>query len=226
MLKSRLASSSRLVDQRLHRRVQPIALPELNRKAFAQGSGKYTRRIEVLQDVQDCRDALGTLAKTHGDFAEIGPQVAGLVEVIGKHRGDQAVARLGKGEGDLLAQMVANADLARDEIVEVVTLSRFRAAAGHRLPLAEQFRSVRPGGGALVGKCAVEIGIEAVVQAVAVARLVPFAVERSAGAAFVARIAVGLRARLSVVIAAGSRLADRLAFVRRHLEQRILLHLL
>ena len=85
-------------DKRLHGRIEAVARRKLQRQAFGEVAGKQAGRIEGLADRQHPSTSARPIAEPFGDLAEIGAQIAGLVEPVGKLGGDQPCRRIGEGE--------------------------------------------------------------------------------------------------------------------------------
>src|SRR5262245_34705667 len=69
-------------NERLHRGIEAIALPELDGEAFREIARTHARRIETLQDRQHGIDLGSRRAQLLGDEREIAVEVAGLVDEI------------------------------------------------------------------------------------------------------------------------------------------------
>ena len=124
--RSRLASSARIAGSSRSRAF------ELQRQAFGKVAGEHAGRIEGLAVDQDPLDLGRADPEPLGDFGHVGAQIAGLVETVGQFAGDQPGCRVGKSEGDLLADMVAQRDGAPPPCPRGRSPSGIAARAGSR----------------------------------------------------------------------------------------------
>ena len=123
--------------------------------------GKHAWRIELLQAVENPRHLHRRASQTFRHLRDVGMQVAGFVELVDQVLGDQKVGGAVDAEGNLLVEKIAQRHAVGDEIVEVISLAALAfAAAGHGLPLAEQFRRIGALRRGVVWKDILEIGVE------------------------------------------------------------------
>ncbi|MGY4317063.1 hypothetical protein ACVWW1_006390 [Bradyrhizobium sp. JR3.5] len=237
---SRLASRSRCSTQRLHRRIVAIELAQLDRQALAQVSRAHARRIELLQHRDDFVDRLLRRTEPLGGLAEIGRQVAGVVDQVDQILPDHALRRRRECHGELFGEVIGERQLGGHEGFEIV----FVVAGGATTPFGidrrrRVLRGARGGFGRLFGEHVVEPGIERLLDLGAGAEVAvqPFLLAGLKGGlaaracGHVGRLAVVSVARGTIGIAVVRPLHSRLARHRRFrpvggpLEQRIALQL-
>ncbi|MCY1301800.1 hypothetical protein D9M70_514330 [compost metagenome] len=97
-------------------------------------------------------------AQPFGDFAKVRLEIAGVVELIDKVLRDQPIRGGGQRKWQLLRERLAQALAAGNEVVEVIVFAF--TAAGHRFPLAEQFRGIGALRCRVVLKDIGEVGVE------------------------------------------------------------------
>ncbi len=85
-----------VIEQRLHRRIEPVAVAQLQRQAFGQAAREDAGRIESLQSGQHRFDSRQRCAQDLGDLVQIGRQIAGLVHRLDQMQADQPVDRIGQ----------------------------------------------------------------------------------------------------------------------------------
>ena len=91
------------------------------------GRGQTGRAGRTSGSVASTSSDVGAIdAKPLGDLAQVGPEIAGLVEPVGKFRRDQPLDRVGEGKGDLLADMVAQRDGGRRHVLHVEAVGQRR----------------------------------------------------------------------------------------------------
>ncbi len=144
-----------VVDQRAHRRVEAVAIGELQRQAFGEMAGEHARRIEALHQRQRRLDPRHGAIEPVCDIGELALEVAGLVDHVDEMRADDAVDGVGDVDRELRQQMVAQGGGPAQRLVEPG-----QHLAGLRPP-----QPALPGGG-IAGK--VEIAL-----ALAACRLLP-----------------------------------------------------
>ncbi len=88
-----LGEQIEMLDQRLHRGIVAVELAELDRQAFAQIARADAGRIEFLQHRENRLDVGLRSAQPLGGLAEIGRQVAGLVDEVDQVLADHALRR-------------------------------------------------------------------------------------------------------------------------------------
>ena len=82
-----------VVEQGLHRRIEPVAVAQLQREAFRQVASEDAGRVELLQPSENGLDPVDLAAEELRHAVEPGAQVARLVEQIEKMQRDDPVAR-------------------------------------------------------------------------------------------------------------------------------------
>ena len=99
-----------IVEETLHRRVEPVAVAQLQRQAFGEIAREDAGRIEFLQAREHALDPRRRRSRARSAaVVEIDAQIAGLVELIEQMRGDHPIGRVAKIGADLLDQMLAQA---------------------------------------------------------------------------------------------------------------------
>src|SRR5690606_28140687 len=92
------------------RRIETVALGKLQREAFGEITREQPDGLEGLADRERCRDIVRSGAEAGCHFGYVRPHIAVVVEVLGQFAGDEPSGWIDKGEGDLLADMVAQRD--------------------------------------------------------------------------------------------------------------------
>ena len=211
-------------DQRRHRRIEAVALLELDRQAFGEIARAHARRIEALHDVEHRLDFGRRRAELVGHRREIAGEVAGLVDHVDQVLPDHPPDRIDDRQRQLPGQMIGERRRGRHEGLQIV-IAVLAAAAADTGPVRRGRGRIRTGPRAglarIVGKFVFEIGAEPLLDRAA-AGLQAF-VDAVRGAADVhGRIALAVELR-------GDRLGGaidhaRLAFGGA-LEQRVLFEL-
>ena len=98
-----------VVEQKLHRRIEPVAIAQLQRQAFCEIARENAGRFEFLYPRQHALDIRSGAAQLPGGRVAIDAQIAGLVEVLEQMRGDNPIDRIAKIGADLFAQVFAQA---------------------------------------------------------------------------------------------------------------------
>ena len=147
-------------DQRRHRRVVAVALAELDREALGEVAGADAGRLERLDQGQRGFGDRERRAEPRGDLADVGAEIAGLVDLADDRLADQTDRRVGGGDAELVGEMVGERLLAGDEGFEIVVVGADRRPRRRR----------RPGFGAAVDG-AVSFGGPAVVVLVDIAEV-------------------------------------------------------
>jgi hypothetical protein len=142
-----------IVDQRRHGRIKPVLAGQLQGETLGQGAGKQAGGLELLKPGQHALDLLRIGTQPLNGFRHVSDHVAGSIKLVGKLGGDQALGRLGKGEGDLFGDMIAQGRRPGGKIIKIVAFARPAAiAAGHRFPVVDEFGLIHPFGTMIVGK--------------------------------------------------------------------------
>ena len=113
-----------MLDQRAHRRIEAVALLELERETFGEIARADAGRIERLQDGEHGLDLGARRAELLGDGVEIAGEVAGLVHHIDQVLPDHAAGRIGDRQRHLLGEMIGERGLGRDEGFQIVVAVR------------------------------------------------------------------------------------------------------
>ena len=116
-------------DQRRHRRVEAVALAELDREALGEVAGADAGRLEGLDQGERCLDDRERRAEPLGDLGEVGAEIAGLVDLVDERLADQADRRIGGREAELVGEVVGERLLAGDEGFEIVVVGADRRPA-------------------------------------------------------------------------------------------------
>ena len=98
-----------VVEQKLHRRIEPVAIAQLQRQAFREIARENAGRVEFLHPREHALDIRPGAAQFPGGRVEIGPQIARLVELLEQMRGNDPIDRIAKIGADLFAQVFAQA---------------------------------------------------------------------------------------------------------------------
>ena len=107
-------------QQRLHRGIEAVLFPELDREAFAQIARAHAGRIEGLQDREHGLDFGLRRAEPLRDRIEIADEVTGLVDQIDEMPADHAPHRIRDRQRKLLAEVIREGRLGGDESFEIV----------------------------------------------------------------------------------------------------------
>ena len=132
-----------MLEQGAHRRIEPVALCKLYFQAFGKVAGEKPDRFERLADGQHRDDIVRVGAKPLADFGHVGPHVAVVIQIFRQFASDDPRCGIGKGKGDLLADMVAQGDRSGRHVVHVEPVLGATAAgraAARRLPLRAEIR--------------------------------------------------------------------------------------
>lgn len=117
------------VEQRLHRGIEPIQLLQLQCQAFREIARGDADRIELLQFLQNGLDQLERAAEALRKRLEIALHVARFVDQIDDLQTDQPRGRIGDLDAELLLQMLAQREVARQRFLVVAVLVGEVAAA-------------------------------------------------------------------------------------------------
>ena len=121
-----------MLDQRLHRRIEAVALLELDGETFGEIARADAGRIERLQDREHGLDVAARRAELVGDRVEIAGEIAGLVHHIDQVLPDHAAGRIGNRQRHLLGEMIGQRDLGRDEGFQIIVAVLAAAGADAR----------------------------------------------------------------------------------------------
>jgi multidrug efflux pump subunit AcrA (membrane-fusion protein) len=94
------AAVSRL-EQLRHRRVEAVAVAQLQRQAFLEAARKYAGWVESLQPLERRLDARRRAIEQGRDLGGIADQVPGVVELIDKMRCDDPIDRVAEVDIEL-----------------------------------------------------------------------------------------------------------------------------
>jgi hypothetical protein len=95
--------------QGLHRRIEPVALAQLNAQAFSEVTCTDAGRLETLDQPQGRLGLLGRNPEPGRELHQILGEISGLVEIVDQVLADRAERRIGGGEIELRLQMLAQA---------------------------------------------------------------------------------------------------------------------
>ena len=155
-----------ILEQRLHRRIEPVALRQAAAQGIRRGRARRARPARTSGRRRAPRSISSAPTPSRSAIsAVVRPHVAVVVEVFRQFAGDEPRRRIGKREGDLLADMVAQGDRPRPPCRpcrEAVCRTASGAAAARRLPLRGQIRSEPFRGAGIVGKNILERAVELV----------------------------------------------------------------
>ncbi len=154
-----------IADQRLHRRIEAVALAQLDGQALRKIARANAGRIEGLQFAQHGFDFGLRRAELLRHFREIGTQIAALVYRIDQMLPDQAMHRIHDRERELPRQMFVQRDFRGNEGFEIIVVVGTAAGTDARpFGISRRFllRGRRFGRrrGGVVGKYVFEIGAE------------------------------------------------------------------
>ncbi len=122
-----------VLDETLHRRVEAVALLELDGQALGKRAGEDAGRVEMLQPAQGRLDAGDGTAEQPGDGGKVGGEISGLVDEVDEMGGDQPVGGLLDLDRELRQEMLAQGLRPHQGLVEprqVVPTARGAAAPG------------------------------------------------------------------------------------------------
>ena len=151
-----------IVEQRLHRGVEPVALGELDGQALAEVPRADAGGVEALHDRQRRQHVVAAGAEPQRDLVWIVAHVAGLVDQVDQVARQRPLARQAADERELALEVVLQRAAARDgrldEVLVAVAAAALVADAAHAE--AERRGVRRPGFGAVVdgARVAVEVG--------------------------------------------------------------------
>ena len=148
-----------VVEKALHRRVEPVALAQLQGEAFAQRSREYSRRVELLEPPEGRFDAPEPAIEKLGDVADLAGEISGLVDHVDEVQSDHPVDGIVDIDLELGHQMIPEACLLGQELLDVVFGVVETAAAF--APGGKGFRLVARGLGlVLAGPGVLEVGLQ------------------------------------------------------------------
>ena len=96
-----------------------VALFQLKRQAFGEITGKDAGGVELLQDIEHAGHVLEGGADAVGDFAQVGAQIARLVDEVDHVAADHPIDGAGQGEIELRGEVVAQGNVVGDIGFEV-----------------------------------------------------------------------------------------------------------
>src|SRR6185312_17567240 len=96
-----------IVQERLHRGIEPVAILELKRETFLQGARRDARWIELLHARQHRQEARDRAGETYRQLVEAAGEIARLVDHFDQLGADHSVGRVGDVDGKLVEQMLA-----------------------------------------------------------------------------------------------------------------------
>ena len=158
-----LGERRQVLDQGLHRRVETVALLELEREAFGERAREHPGRLEALHAHEHALDALGGGAEPLGDLGDRTDEISRFVQGVDQRGADEALGRVGEEDRGLALEMVAKGHGFGDIGLEVGGLAGVRADAEARPGVGAQ-AFVRDGfdrrGGAVRIEGVVDLGAE------------------------------------------------------------------
>src|SRR5205807_6116901 len=116
-----------VVEQSPHRRIEPVAVAQLQGETFRQIAGENARRVELLQPGKNRFDSPRLAAEELRHAIQTGAQVTCFVEQIEKVKRDDPVGRVAEIGPDLLQEMLAQSAWAGRRLFDLET-----AGAVHR----------------------------------------------------------------------------------------------
>ena len=96
-----------MIEQRLHRRIEPVPITQLESQAFLQVASKDSGGIELLKALQNPLDPIFPATKEQRHPIETGAKITILIKLIEKVQRNDSVALVAKVGPDLLKQMLA-----------------------------------------------------------------------------------------------------------------------
>src|SRR6185369_3277870 len=102
-----LGQEIEMLQERLHRGIKPVALPELQSEAFGEIPGEDAARLELLELGQGLLDQRQRTAQTVGELAEIAGDIAGGIEHVDDLQADDPFGRIGDVEMELFFEVLA-----------------------------------------------------------------------------------------------------------------------
>ena len=149
--KSRLRERRQVLDQRLHRRIEPVALAQLQRQAFGEDCGRIRRSARgPASGRARLRRAGRGVAEPFGDLVERADKISGLVSAVDQRGADHPVGRIGEKDRGLALEMVAQRHGFGDISLEL----RARRLAFEPPPTPVQASRDKPSGGWAAGTAA------------------------------------------------------------------------
>ena len=132
-----------IVEQCLHRRVEPVAVPELQGEAFPQVAREDPGRVELLHGFEHRLDTRHRTAQGLGDRRRVAGEPARLVEHIDQMYADQPVDLVLHVEDELLQQVLAQGRLVAEGGLQVGHgVAEIQASAAAHRDLGEAARDV------------------------------------------------------------------------------------
>ncbi len=118
-----------MLHQRLHRRIEAVAILELDGKTFGEIARAHAGRIERLQDGEHGLDVGARRAQLGGDGVEIAGKVAGFVHHVDQVLRDHAAGRIGNRQRHLGGEVGGEREFGGDESFQVIGAVVAAAAA-------------------------------------------------------------------------------------------------
>ena len=132
-----------MIEQRLHRGIEPVPITQLEGQALLQVASKDTGGIELLEALQNPLDPVFPATEESRHPVETGANITILVKQIEKMQRDDSVVLVAKVGPDLLEQMLAQGAQSGRGLVEAGTSLRIEASVATvpRLRLAAKIDS-------------------------------------------------------------------------------------
>ena len=121
-----------IVQQRRHRRIEAVALHQLQLQAFRHGPRHDPRRLEPMAHGQHRLDPLEAAAQPIGELGKLAPQIAALVGRIDQCQSDAVVGRRKSRRRRLRPQMLPQRQGARVRPLAVIPFGQAPARADAR----------------------------------------------------------------------------------------------
>ena len=127
-----LGDEVEILHQRVHGGVEPVAVFQLKRKAFADVTCHDTHRFKALADLEDGLDIRRISAERARHFFKVGLAIACLVRLIDKTCGDQLVSLREAGHGDLFVKVLMQRCFRAERPFEIIIVGEAAAGSGLR----------------------------------------------------------------------------------------------
>jgi hypothetical protein len=79
-----LGEKLEIVEQRLHRRIEAVAVAQLQGEAFLEAAREYSGGIKALQQEEGLLDPLRFAAQPFGGRGDVAGEPAGVIELVDK----------------------------------------------------------------------------------------------------------------------------------------------
>ena len=122
-----------MLDQRRHRRIEAVALDQLQFQTFGHAARHHAGRLEALTAPQHVLDQIEAAAEPFGDFVQRDAQIARLVHAVDQDLGDGHVGGGEMRDQRLIGQVFAQGFVARQAALQPLVVAVEAAAALARL---------------------------------------------------------------------------------------------